>query len=65
MGKPKAVVNTSKCLACCACIAVCPQDAIEWIAYKAQVDPGKCTSCAICIRTCPVGAIAGRALDEI
>ena len=58
MGKPKAKVDKKKCLACCGCISVCPQDAISWIGNKAEVNPEKCISCAICIRTCPVGAIS-------
>ena len=59
MGKPKAKVDSKKCLACGGCISVCPQDAISWIANKAAVDRKKCISCAICINTCPVGAISG------
>ena len=59
MGKPKAIVNREKCLACCGCISICPQDAISWSGYKAFVEKEKCISCAICIRTCPVGAISG------
>jgi len=59
MAKPKAKVDESKCLACCGCISICPQDAIYWFASKARVDSAKCISCAICIRTCPVGAIRG------
>jgi ferredoxin len=59
MVKPKANVDEKKCLACGGCISVCPQDAIDWVAYKAIVDDDKCISCAICIRTCPVGAISG------
>jgi ferredoxin len=59
MGKPKAMIDNEKCLACCGCISVCPQDAIYWNSYKAVVDEKKCISCAICIRTCPVGAISG------
>jgi ferredoxin len=59
MGKPKAIIDKKKCLACCGCISVCPQDAIFWTGYKAEVDQQKCISCAICIRTCPIGAICG------
>jgi len=59
MGKPKAKVDQTKCLACCGCISVCPQDAIFWDGGKAAIDQDKCISCAICIRTCPVGAISG------
>ena len=59
MGKPKAKINKDKCLACCGCISVCPQNAITWRGSKAEVNPEKCISCAICIKTCPVGAISG------
>ena len=59
MGKPKAKVDTVKCLACGGCIAVCPQDAMAMVVSKAYVSEGKCISCAICIRTCPIGAISG------
>jgi len=62
MGKPKAKVDNTKCLACGGCISVCPQDAIVWSGNKALVTPEKCISCAICIRTCPVGAISGEAM---
>jgi len=59
MGKPKAIIDKKKCLACCGCISVCPQDAIFWTGYKAEIDPRNCISCAICIRICPLGAICG------
>jgi len=62
MGKPKAIVDEKKCLACGGCISVCPQDAISWNGGKARVDQKKCISCAICIRTCPVGAIGTEGL---
>ena len=57
MGKPKALVDNRKCLACGGCIPVCPQDSIAWVGSKAFVDKKTCISCAICIRTCPIGAI--------
>jgi len=57
MGKPKAKVDKTKCLACGGCISVCPQDALSWCASHALVDKNKCISCSICINTCPVGAI--------
>jgi len=62
MVKPKAKVDIEKCLACCGCISVCPQNAISWTGGKALVDQEKCISCAICIRTCPIGAISGEGL---
>ena len=57
MAKPKAKVDNKKCLACCGCISVCPQDAITWIGNKAYVNQDKCISCLICYKTCPIGAI--------
>jgi ferredoxin len=59
MGKPKANVDTKKCLACGGCISVCPQDAMSMYGSSAYVTKEKCNSCAICIRMCPVGAIRG------
>lgn len=58
MGKPKALVDKKKCLACGGCISLCPQDAISWIGNKAFVTKEKCISCKICFKTCPVGAIS-------
>jgi len=63
MAKPKAKVNQTKCLACCGCISICPQDAVIWLAGKAYIIPEKCISCALCIRSCPVGAIAGEGYE--
>jgi electron transport complex protein RnfB len=57
MVKPKAIVDDTKCLACCGCISVCPQDALSMCGGRAYVTSNKCISCAICIKTCPVGAI--------
>ena len=57
MAKPKAIVDNKKCLACCGCISVCPQDAITWVGNKAYVNQDKCISCQICIKTCPIAAI--------
>ena len=59
MGKPKAKVDETNCLACGGCISVCPEDAIAMIASKAVVAAEKCISCALCIRVCPIGAIHG------
>lgn len=61
MGKPKALVDNNKCLACGGCISVCPEDAISWMGYKAIVDKENCISCRICISTCPIGAISEEA----
>ena len=58
MGKPKALVDKGKCLACGGCISVCPQDAITMCSSKAIVSKENCIDCGICIQTCPVGAIS-------
>jgi coenzyme F420 hydrogenase subunit beta len=57
MAKPKATVNTAKCLACGGCIAICPQDALLMVSSKAVVDRDLCNSCSLCVKTCPIGAI--------
>ena len=59
MGKPKAKVDKTMCLACGGCISVCPQDAMSMCGGRAFVNEEDCISCAICIRTCPVGSISG------
>jgi ferredoxin len=58
MEKPKAYVDTDKCLACGGCIALCPHDAISFNCNKARVDENKCISCYLCIQFCPYGAIS-------
>jgi len=57
MVKPKAFVRKEICLACGACISVCPQDALLMVTGKALVNNKLCNSCSICVKTCPVGAI--------
>ena len=58
MVKPKAFVRKERCLACGACISVCPQDAILMVTSKALISKDLCNSCSICVKTCPIGAIA-------
>ena len=51
-----AVNITDGCIACGACMANCPTDAIsEGDIYV--VDPDKCIDCGACIADCPVDAI--------
>lgn len=52
-------INRAVCTGCGACIARCPEGALEQIEGKAAVaQPGACTYCALCETLCPVHAIA-------
>ena len=54
----KAKVLREECVACGACVNVCPIDAI--IIYKgifAEIDSAKCVGCAKCAVICPACAI--------
>ena len=54
----KAVVDKDTCIACEACVGVCPVTAISMVAGKAFVDPDSCVECGACVATCPVSAIS-------
>ena len=57
--KRVARVNEARCVACGACEAECPREAIQvqWGCF-AQVDGTRCVGCGICARTCPAGCIS-------
>ena len=44
------------CIACGACVADCPTDAISENDGKYIIDPEKCIDCGACNGTCPVDA---------
>ena len=44
------------CIACGACAAECPADAISEGDGKYVIDPDKCLDCGACAGTCPVEA---------
>jgi ferredoxin len=49
---------SDECIACGACQAECPVDAIsEGDIYS--IDPDTCIDCGACVSACPVGAIEG------
>ena len=55
-GVPMAHKITDECIACGACKAECPVDAIsEGDIYS--IDPDTCIDCGACVPACPVGAI--------
>lgn len=53
-----AYVISDECIACGACAAGCPVDAITEGDGKYVIDPDKCIECGACADNCPVGAPA-------
>ena len=47
---------TDACIACGACAAECPMEAIAEGDGKFEIDPEKCVGCGACAGVCPVGA---------
>ncbi len=68
--EPELLLDPSRCLACGACLAVCPSGAAGPLDRPSG---GICTRCGACVEACPTGAreLAGRAvtvpelMDEI
>lgn len=56
--KKYAEVNRKRCVACGACMKVCPKDAISvWKGCYAKADPALCIGCGRCSKTCPADCI--------
>ena len=51
-----AYVINDECIACGACAADCPVDAISEGDGKFVIDADTCISCGACAENCPVGA---------
>lgn len=52
------MVDQKKCIACGACIEICPVEAISWDKNgKSFIDVKKCIKCHSCESICPVEAI--------
>lgn len=47
---------TDECIACGACVAECPVEAITEGDGKFEIDAEKCIECGACAGACPVGA---------
>ena len=50
-------IDREKCIACEACVSVCPVGAISMVEGKAAIDQDICISCGACVGECPVKAI--------
>lgn len=50
-------VDSTTCVACNACVSVCPTEAITMVDSKAVIDPEKCIGCGACAPVCPTKAI--------
>ncbi len=51
------MVDPKKCIACGACVNVCPVGAISFVKGKAFIDKEICIKCHTCENICPVMAI--------
>ncbi|MBL8133850.1 MAG: 4Fe-4S binding protein [Anaerolineae bacterium] len=51
-------IDKALCLACGACVAVCPPDALFLQGLRLTVDQATCTDCDRCAAMCPVGALS-------
>ncbi len=49
---------SDECIACGACSAECPVDAISENGDKYDIDADTCTDCGSCAEVCPVDAIS-------
>mgnify|MGYP003300858157 FL=1 len=64
--KKLAVVDKGICVACGACMKVCPKSAISvYRGCYAVVDESKCVGCGLCAKTCPAGCIATGERSEV
>ncbi len=50
-------INGSDCVACGACVDVCPEGALT-VEDIAVVDASKCVDCGACIDECPASCIS-------
>lgn len=56
--KKYATIDEKRCVACGACMQVCPRGAIEiWRGCHAVVNIDLCVGCGICAKTCPATCI--------
>src|SRR5690242_5024528 len=63
-------IEPDLCVACLACVRVCPSDAVAVSAERVSIVDEACTRCGVCLPTCPHEAIRAtgnldRALDLV
>ena len=64
--KKLALIDQKICVACGACMKVCPKNAISvYRGCYAVVDETKCVGCGLCAKTCPAGCIATGERSEV
>ena len=58
MAKKYAKPDRNICVACGACVKVCPRGAISvWRGCYAVTEKEKCVGCGLCAKICPSGCI--------
>ena len=63
--KKLAVVDRGRCVACGACVKICPKGALSiWKGCYAEINPEKCVGCGLCGKNCPAGCITVRERSE-
>ena len=65
--KYQAAVTSDLCIACDACVEMCPMDAISTESGTAVIDEARCIGCGVCVTQCESEAIhlrpTGKKLD--
>lgn len=65
LSKKVAAADRSRCVACGACLKVCPREAIQVVkGCYAMVRQEVCVGCGICEKTCPAGCMEVRMRGE-
>ncbi|MGH7751197.1 MAG: indolepyruvate ferredoxin oxidoreductase subunit alpha, partial [Gemmatimonadales bacterium] len=51
-------IDPAKCVACLACVRICPADAVAVSGTQVRIVDDSCTRCGLCLPACPHDAIA-------